>query len=96
MPCPNPPGELPHHHPPVTLKDGSVIEIQPTWSHCHVEGCTWDIDTCGLARLGLKQPLPYRNSERIPPNDPFWRCGASRASEWLWHDDAEPWWKDKV
>lgn len=74
MPCPNPPGELPHLHfgfPP----DPSVPH--ESYDHCHVEGCTWDKATCGFARMGVPRHQP------VPPSDPRWACGAARTANLL-------------
>lgn len=83
LPCPNPPGELPHHHPPVKLADGTTLEVLPTDSHCHVEGCTWDVGTCGLSRLGLRTLL-VDGEPVATPGSPWWACGASRAADVVW------------
>lgn len=95
--CPNPPA------PAGTLRvyalgpDGKptgsavfVARMSTTSPHCHVEGCRWEAEGCGLVRLGLVARIPA-GDERTPVTDPWWRCGATRAADWLWIDDPEPW-----
>lgn len=98
MPCPNPPG------PPSTVRlsrldaDGAptgqpwatVAKLADGRPHCHVEGCRWDTEGCGLSKLGLVARIPA-GDERTPVTDPWWRCGATRAADWLWCDDPTPW-----
>jgi hypothetical protein len=40
---------------------------------CHVEGCRWATETCGLARMG------WAARENSAPGQPDWHCGARRA-----------------
>lgn len=56
----------------LTLPDGSVVTIGPL-NHCHVEGCRWEAENCGLAKLGIRA--------ESDPTGVGWACGARRAAE---------------
>lgn len=58
--------------------------------HCHVEGCRWETETCGLARIGVKPDFPvWEEGDQVPRESIEWACGAARATaalemEGLW------------